>query len=262
MAQYKSAISGSSGFIGSHLVAKLESLEHKVIRLDRTGNLPEQVDYLFDLASYGNFHFQTDHVEIFNANVIRLLKLLRQVKKIKGIVLTSSSSVLLPEITFYSASKIAVETISRAFNLPIVTARPSTIIGTNEPGHHLIPTLINSCFTSKQMDFVASPIHDFLSVDDYVEAIILMAKNAKKLKHKILNVSSGKSFSNAQIKEKVERIMTTPANIRLVKNLRSYDSTKWKVKPSRELFDLGWKPKQKIDLVIQDMAHQAYLDRI
>lgn len=256
------AISGSNGFIGKHLVKRLEDWGYRIIRLDREGNLPKQVDYIFDLASYGNFNFHTDIQEIYRANVHRVVKLLSQVKKIKGIVLTSSSSTLLPTKTFYSITKHAVEELAKIYDLPIVVARPSTIVGTGEPEHHLIPKLINSCFTSLKMDFVKSPTHDFLAVNDYVEAIIKMAKNADKLKGKTLNVSMGKSLSNEQVKDIVEKQVGNKASVNYVNSLRSYDTKNWKVKPAIELKRLGWKPKVKLEQVIKEMANQAWNDRV
>lgn len=258
------AVSGSSGFIGRHLVKKLSDWGYKVIKLDRDGNLPRQVDYIFDLASYGNYHFQTEINEIYCANITRVIKLLTQInpKKIKGIVLTSSSSTLLPKKTFYSITKHAQEELAEIWDLPIVVARPSTIVGVGEAEHHLIPKLINSCFTSQKMDFVKSPTHDFLSVDDYVDAIIKIAKNAKKLRGKTLNVSSGKSLSNEKIKEIVQKSVGSKASVKYVKSLRSYDTKNWKVKPAIELKKLGWKPKVKIKEVINQMSIQAYNDRI
>ena len=52
MKRQTAAVSGSSGFIGRHLVKSLKELGYKVIKLDRDGNLPQQVDYIYDLASY------------------------------------------------------------------------------------------------------------------------------------------------------------------------------------------------------------------
>lgn len=256
------AVSGASGFIGRHLVKKLKSYGHKVIKLDRDGNLPQQVDYIFDMAAYGNFNFQNEIEEIYYANITRVVKLLTLVKKVKGIVLTSSSSTLLPTKTFYSITKHAQEELAEVWDLPIVVARPSTVIGVGEAEHHLIPKLINSCFTSVKMDFVKSPTHDFIAVDDYVDAIIKIAKNADKLKGKTLNVSSGKSLSNEKIKEIVENKVGNKASVNYVKSLRSYDTKTWKVKPSFELKRLGWKPTVKIEEVINQMAIQAYNDRI
>ena len=260
--KYKCYVDGSHGFIGTHLVNKLKELGWTVVRGDRDGNLPSQVDYIFSLASYGNYHYQDNPSETFLANVTRLITLLSQVKKIKGIVLTSSSSVLLPTKTFYSVSKQTIEGLAEVYDLPIVVARPSTIIGIGEAEHHLIPKLINSCFTSVKMDFVKSPIHDFLAVDDYVEAIIKMAQNAKKLKGKTLNVSMGKSLSNEEIKNIVERQAGSKASVKYVKSLRSYDSKHWIVKPAKELKKLGWKPKVKIEKVIDEMITEASLNRI
>lgn len=255
------AISGSNGFIGKHLVKRLKGLGHKVIALDRDGNLPQQVDYLIDLASYGNLYHQTEPDEIFNANVSRLIFLLLQVKKIKGIVLTSSSSTLLPVKTFYSVSKQTVEGLAEVFDLPIVVARPSTVIGPGESDQHLIPKLINSCFTREKMEFVGKPTHDFISVHDFVEAVILMSKNASKLKGKTLNISTGYSTSNNDIRQMVENSSGYKANLKIVKSLRKYDTDKWIVKPAPELKKLGWKIKVSLLEAIEEMVTEAFNNR-
>ncbi len=145
----KIAISGSHGFIGEHLFKTLFSLGHSVFRLDREGNLPTQVDWIFDLAAYGNFHYQTEPEKIYQANVTRLVKLLQKTKDIKGMICISSASVVLPRTTFYAASKLAVESLVKAwvqeYGTPIVVVRPSTITGPGDAPHHLIPALISSC---------------------------------------------------------------------------------------------------------------------
>ena len=230
------AVSGSNGFIGKHLVKRLKELKIKVIPLDRKGNLPKQVDFIFDLAAYGNLSTQKDRKEIYRANVKRVVKLLDQVKTVIGIVLTSSSSVLLPVKTHYSISKEIVENLAEFYDdLPIVVARPSTVIGKGEPNIHLIPKLIDSCLNGTRMPFVESPTHDFISVRQYIEDIIDLALNAQRLKGKVVNVSSGKSLSNKKIKDTVELYCKFKANIEMVKSIHKYDTKDWKVKRSKYL---------------------------
>ena len=261
----KIALSGSSGFIGKHLSEHLERLGYKVLKLDRSGKVPK-CDFVVDLASYGNFHFQTDIREMYIANLARVLEIIENSKYVKGIILTSSSSVQLPVTTFYGASKLAMESMAKAFfdqqNKPTVVVRPATIIGVGEPEHHLIPTLINSCFTSKKMDFVSAPTHDFLDVEDFCEAIVTIIKNIDDFKGKVINVGTGKSLTNKEIKELVETEVGSKANLKEAANLRSYDFTDWKVKPSKELVKAGWKRVWKIKDSIKRMVTQAYLDRI
>ena len=258
------AISGSSGLIGRHLWSYLTDLGHSLVRIDRKGNFRGKVDWIIDLAAYGNYHFQTDKEEIYKVNVLRLIRILEKAKGVKAVILTSSSSVALPITTFYAASKLAVESLGKAYadlGLPVVITRPATIIGVGEVEHHLIPALINSCFTSEEMDFVGSPTHDFLSADDFVKAVVLLAKNAKKLKGKVINVGSGKSYSNNEVRKMVESSVGNPAKLRIKTQLRKYDSTHWVVKPSKELKALGWKPKDSIMSTIDRMVDQAFTDR-
>ena len=69
----KAIISGSHGFIGSHLVEDLLSKKYKVLRVPqellyspkelREFFDREQPDYIYHLAAYGNMSHQKDKIE-------------------------------------------------------------------------------------------------------------------------------------------------------------------------------------------------------
>lgn len=249
----KIGVSGSRGFIGGHLTRTLESLGYKVFRVDRGGKCKvKELDYFVDLAAYGNYHFQNEPEAIFKVNILRLIKIIKNIKIKKGIVLTSSASVELPVYTYYGVSKKAVEELGRLFNntVPTVTLRPSTIIGRGEASHHLIPTIIRSCFTYEKMFFTPKPSHDFLSVHDYVDAVMHTIRNIKKLRGEIYSVGTGVSRNNKEILDLVESITGYKANIEIKESLRPQDVKKWVVKNTLR----GWKPKNKIEEVIQTMT--------
>lgn len=259
----KIALSGSHGFIGTHLYDRFVSNGELPVRLDRTGNLPSEVTDLFDLSSFGNKFDQTDEEEIYKANLDRVATLLSKATDMHSMVFTSSSSVLLPIETIYSKAKLMMETLIKDWvastNEYAVIARPSTIIGIGENPQHLIPKLIHSCFTGEEMDFVGEPTHDFLDVEDFVDAMILLSNRAKDYKGHVFNVSFGVSVTNEFIKDIVEDITKKKANIRRVKSLRPYDTDKWEVNNDK-IRSLGWKPQKLLWNTIKEMTNEYEKD--
>jgi nucleoside-diphosphate-sugar epimerase len=236
---------------------KLVPISKKVTRLDRNGNVPEDVTNVFDFAAYGNIHSQTDEAEIYKVNVDRVVKLLQEAQGKHSVVLTSSSSVLLPTQTSYSESKSMMENIAKEWvgltGEPVVVARPSTVTGVGDNKEHLIPKLIRSAKTGEEMDFVGEPVHDYIDVDDYVDAVLLLARVANRYRGHIFNVSFGLSVSNEVIKELVAAAVGTQPNVKRVENMRAYDTKDWRV-PNHKLRALGWRPKKSVDVSIKEMV--------
>jgi nucleoside-diphosphate-sugar epimerase len=225
-----------------------------VLRGDREGNVPEGVDYIYDLAAYGNLHGQNDLVETYRANVLRLAQLFENAKDYKGLVITSSNSVKLPIGLYYQASKIAAEEMARLVaqkGAPVAIIRPFSVTGIGEQPIHLIPKLIRSCLYDEQIPFVPDSAHDFIDVEDVAKAYILVAKNADKFKGQIFEAGWGRSYSNEQVKDIVEGILDKKANTKPVKSLRVHD-TKSYVADNRSLRALGWRPTKPLEQSIKD----------
>lgn len=249
------AVSGSSGFLGGRLAQRLEQSE-QVLRLDRTGNLPEGIDTVYDLASFGNAYDQKQPQEIYKANIMRVVRMLDQAQD-QRIILTSSNAVKLEHTTFYTASKLAVEKLAEAFvnerGLKVCTVRPFSITGIGEQEGHLIPKLINSCLYGTEIPFVPDPVHDFLDVDDFVSALLLISKKGQ-FSGEIYEVGSGIQHSNDEVRLLVEEVTGKKANIRKVENMRSYDAREW-VANNERICSLGWEPKKTLRQSIVEMAY-------
>ena len=254
----KYAISGSSGFVGKHLSRRLGQFEP----LERDGIIPKDIDVVFDLAGYGNLASQTpDPRSIYQANLLRVAASLQEIIGTKTkFIYMSTSSVSLPAQTFYSASKKATEEMIqiavREWGVKAAIVRPYTIIGQGEQREHFVPTLINSCISGKEMPFVERPVHDFVNVEDVIDALLLIAKKGK-FQGEIYEVGTGQQFTNRYIRQMTERTLNCKANVKLVKSLRKYDTKKWKAN-NRSLRALGWKPKRKLSETIKYMT-QDYL---
>ena len=258
----KCLISGSTGFIGSNLVRTLEQLGHTVVPIynekllsrDYLAGFMKEVkpDYIFHLAAYGNMATHLDMDKMYEANVIKTFNLLvvSQSFDSKAFINFSTSSVLLPNQTFYSRTKRASELLIEQFP-NTVSARPSTVIGIGEQKEHLIPKLIRSCLYQEEMPFIGEPTHDFISVNDLIRALLKIVDNMG-LSEKQMNISTGKILSNQQILEIVEKLTGKKANIKYVENLRSYDTPEWKV-DNTDILNLGWKPQESIEQTIASM---------
>lgn len=248
------------GFLGSRLKQKLMAdtpLDYTHIphnQIQTTTIKP--FDYFFFCSSYGNLASHTNEEEIYKANIEDLLHVLFQVKnmKFKSFVYISSSSVKLKTQTTYSRTKRAAEEILLAMmekhKLPIIIIRPFSITGVGEQSEHLIPKLIRSCLYGDKIDFVGSPTHDFIDVDDVAEGILNLVNHQAK---GIFELGTGESYSNHDVLTLVEIATGKNAKINPVTGLRSYDNEHW-VSNNFNARRFGWLPKKTLGDSIKEMV--------
>lgn len=249
-------IDGSRGFIGEHLVARLG--EGNVTRVPRGDiHVVESGDHYFQLAAYGNLAHQEDAPEIYNANVTRLVRLLEANQTIdyKSFIVMSSLAVKLDANTHYINSKRAAEGVAKlyAVDKPVVIVRPASITGVGEQKEHLIPRLIDSCVNGTEMPFVPDPVHDYLDVEDFVDALMRVASVAQTHKGEIFPIGSGIPYSNDAVRLFVEAATGRKANIRPVESMRSYDTKHWKA-DTLKMQELGWEPTKTLRESIGEMV--------
>ena len=244
-------ITGSHGLIGQALSRRLIKRGHKVLALPRDWKVIPDFDWLFHLGAYGNHSNQTNTQEIFRVNIVRTWQLLQATKsmKYKAFVNISTSSVNLPYQTFYSASKGATELIIRAFineyKLPIINVRPFSVYGEGEADFRLIPTIMRSIMQGKKI-VVAPGYHDWIYVEDFIDALLLIVRKIKKTKGTTIDVGTGIQYSNFAVLETSEKIANHTASYNYTtQRIRPYDTDNW-VADISFLTKLGWKPKHSL----------------
>jgi len=246
-------ILGANGFIGQHLQKKVKCVAIPHQKINTTAIEP--FDNLFYLASYGNLIHQTDIKETIKANTLDVAKIIDQAVQhdFKSFVFISTSSVKLRIQTAYSRAKRAAEEILLAYleryNKPICIIRPFSVTGVGEQAEHLIPKLIHSCVTGEQMNFVGHPTHDFIDVDDLVSGIINLSQHSAR---GVFELGTGKSYSNDQVLEIVEKVTGKKANINRVESLRKYDNENW-VSTNYRSRSFGWTPQKTLEVSIKEM---------
>lgn len=253
---FTSYVTGANGFLGKHLLTSLEGevlpIPHELIYATKL----QDFHHFYFLSSYGNMHGQDDVEMTLKANLLDLIHMIREANKYQfdSFVYMSSSSVKLEVQTPYSRAKKAAEevllTYMEKYNLPICIIRPMSITGVGEQKAHLIPKLINSCFTGEEMDFVPGATHDFIDVDDVVAALQNLTDH--KL-HGIFELGWGKQYTNQQVLKLVEKITGKKANIHVVDSMRSYDNPKW-VSTNFKSRSWGWLPTKSLEQSITEMV--------
>lgn len=248
MARKKALITGSHGFVGSHLKDYLLTQGIEVNYFKREWFIDPLIDeiikniapdYIFHLAACGNLPgHKTDDADIFISNVGYLFNLLEAVKNIplEGFINVSTSSVLLPYQITYAATKLGAEALCKAYadqyNIPIVTMRPFSLYGPGDHDGHVIPTIFRSCLENEPIKIAKEPMHDWTYVGDFVASMYHYAKEAHEQKGEIIHVGSGHSTSNWWLLQEIERVTNKRAHVTGEYPSRSYDTDDWVAKSS------------------------------
>lgn len=268
MVQKTALVTGSTGFIGSHLVKRL--LEQNI----KTAGLPKELllnpnelyaylqsikpNYIFHLAAYGNHSNQKDFNETVATNVIKTALLLNAPGEYEVFINFGSSSeygkknipmsenTLLEPNTFYGATKAASTLLGKVFAeqhaKPVVTVRPFSVYGEGEAKFRFIPTVVRSLVTNTSMTFDSEPKHDWIYIDDFIDGVFKVLKNIDRLKGQAVNIGTGVQYSNQEVVNVLEEISGKKLLFDVFGYMRKYDNKNW-VADNSKLRGLGWKQK-------------------
>ena len=256
-------VTGSGGFLGNHLLKKIEGKTKLIPHKDIATTTLEPFKYFFFLSTYGNMVFHSEDQKILQANVLDITHTIQQAVKhnFESFVFVSTSSVSLSHQTMYSRTKRAAEEILLSFKekygLPICIVRPFSITGVGEQSNHLIPTLIRSCYEGGVVNFVPKPTHDFIDVEDVVKGILSLSKNSAG---GIFELGTGKRYPNQIVLEIVEAVTGKKVNINKVSHFRSYDNADW-VSNNFKARGYGWLPEKTLEQSIKEMVKEYKNER-
>ena len=209
----KALVTGSAGFVGTHLVFALNKQGHEVVGADRkTGqNLADWAmadavmaggfDVVFHLASSCSTPGSIERpLETFEDTVVTAVNVLEAARlRHIPVILTSSVKARDGE-TPYGAAKCMVETWAREvrsmYGLPIVINRPGTIYGPGQEGSEESGWIAWFCKARRDglqvtINGDGEQVRDLLHVDDYVRLMLLQARHIDQFDGRVWDVGGG-----------------------------------------------------------------------
>ncbi|MGB6463777.1 MAG: GDP-mannose 4,6-dehydratase [Nitrosotalea sp.] len=275
----KILITGSGGFIGSHLAEDLLRRKSRVIGLSidpkkihgvtqmhgdikKITSMPKDVTCIVHLAALTDLDYcQHYPKECFDTNVMGTQNMLEIARKHDSkFIFASTSQVfgipkklpisenaeLHPSSTYAaskSAGELLCEAYSKSYGLDIIVVRAFSIYGPQSPPYLVTTKIIKQIINDNKVHIGnLSPKRDFLHVSDIVSAYeLLIDKNLKGFLK--FNVGYGKSFSIHDICRKLIRISKKNVVIESDKKLFRRSEIPNLVCDASSMKKLGWKPK-------------------
>jgi UDP-glucose 4-epimerase len=262
-------VTGSSGFIGKHLVCRLLEIGHTVIEIDKTEGHDltdmrclhniESVDIIFHLAARV---FVPDSYkyprEFYYDNVVSTLNILDHAKLHGSKVIYQSSYMYGPPQYLpideehpifaynpYANSKLISEELCkgyhRDFGLRVAILRPFNVYGPGQNINFLIPQIIKGARDGKITLMDPNPRRDLLYVDDMVDALISLIDYQDSFG--VFNVGYGESYSVKEIAEIVIEISGKQVSLNFSEQKRASEVNDLICNNHRLLVETGWYPR-------------------
>jgi nucleoside-diphosphate-sugar epimerase len=282
----KILITGSTGFVGRHLLPKILNNGHEVLEITRSisksteffgdktskieindSNFKEKItdfnpDIVVHLASYlSPFDHWEDIQKSIDANLFFLSKVLNAISgtDLKLFINTGTfaeyfhGNEVLEPAYFYAATKTAsrslIDYYSKAYNFKQVTVVPYSIYGGNDNQKKILDLLFDSLNSDISLDLtLGEQVLDFIHVDDVSDSYILLIKNINKIDNKqVFKLGTGNGHTLRQVVQIIEEITNRRANINWGGKSYRKSDVMYAVADLRSCIEiLNWSPK--IDL--------------
>ena len=219
-------------------------------------------DWVFHLAAHGAYSDQTGSERITGVNLLGTLNLLDAVVHAggcAGFVHTGSSSeygikdhapsedeVVAPASVYAITKCAATHAVShwaRAQQLPAATVRLYSVYGPWEEPARLMPRLVAAARANRWPPLAAPSVaHDFVWVDDAVDAIVRAAGASRERPGAVWNVGSGVQTTLEQLVAVARDLFGVDEEPRWQSMPdRVWDTHRWIADPSRAHDELGWR---------------------
>jgi UDP-glucose 4-epimerase len=217
-------ITGSSGFIGSHLIKKIskyntpiEKSGKKIDLRDREKVLKlKRVNTVIHLAGKTPYSKKLSGNEFFEHNILGTLNILEYcvAKKVEKLIFVSSyvygnpkcnpideKHVVQPHNTYAKSKYLAEELCkiyAKKFGIKIIILRPFNLFGNLQKKGFLISNIIESIKNDSSILITnKNNKRDYLLIDDFIDVILKMIDFDSKFE--IFNIGSGKCYSFEKI---------------------------------------------------------------
>lgn len=275
------AVTGSAGFVGSHLVKKLKELGANIISLDIKNGIDitdwkqvqsiEQFDTLFHLAakSYVPDSYKQPR-DFYYSNIISTVNALELCRIHKAKMVFISSYVYgtprylpideeHPIVAFnpYAQTKIMGEQLcqgySRDFSMPVIILRPFNIYGKGQNENFLIPTIIKQAKAGKISLKDPYPKRDIIYIDDVID-FLLKTMEYSQTGCEIFNVGTGVSYSVRELTEMIVHLFANNIVVEFKSQRRKNEVMETRADITKAKKLLKWTPKITVQEGLQRLV--------
>jgi len=308
-------VTGASGFVGANLARRLLTDGHEVHLALRKDHQPWRIDdikknltvhdaditdrtateraikaarpdWIFHLAAYGAYPFQTEFGRMVETNFLGTANLLdaAQSQGFAAFVNAGTSSEygykdhapkedeLLEPNSHYAVSKAAVTYLLKmraaAKSLPIRSIRMYSAYGPYEEPTRLVPTLIVRGLEGRLPPLANPDIsRDYVHVDDVCDAFVRAAATQALEAGVVYNAGTGVQTPLRDIVRVTSELLGVESEPEWGSmQQRSWDTTVWVSDPTKIKSELGWRPRYDLVQGLTQTVgwfrlHPALLDR-
>lgn len=276
-------VTGASGFVGAHLVKKLQNLGANVASMKRREDGVDIIDKelltpYFQKVPEVVFHLagealvekgQEAPYDTFRNNFIGTLNVLElsRVYRIPKVVIASTAHVYgegkppfheddpprpsRPYETSKTATDLLAQSYADSFNLPVVIPRFANIYGPGDTNFtRLIPKTLRFALAKKPVPMWGGTAkREYLYIDDAVNAYIMLGaiSDVKLERNRIFNFGAGTPVVVGDIIKTIGKLVSETIEIVRVKEDREGEITDQHVSWTKASRVLGWKPKVSLD---------------
>lgn len=276
---YKIVVTGYNGFLGKNLLARMKGSELLLI-----GREPSMIGEIPKFTPDFIFHFGGeiyDDNKMLESNIILTQKMLEVTKQInfKAFIYCGSSSeygfknvpmsethVLEPR-NLYEATKgagsLLCQAYAKMYQKPIYVIRPFTVYGRHDREHKFLPTLFHA-FEQKTGVTLYPGTHDWIYVDDFIDAVILIAKTQNPTYWGgVFNIGTGIQHSNKEVYDTMAQVFGYEVPLEIKDTLlRPYDSQNWVANVSKIKTTHGFSVTCSLREGIERMYHERTYQHI
>mgnify|MGYP001474065100 FL=1 len=295
----KILITGSTGFVGKHLVEKLFNEGHTILEITRNsiksselfGDMTSKIevnDTSFDskiidfdpnvvvhLASYLTSSDKWNDVEkLIESNILFLSKLLNTVSKLNLDLFINTGTFAeyfngdddFNPAYFYAATKTASRSIlnyySNAYNFKQTTVVPYTIYGDNDSSKKIIDLIFESIESEKKLELSpGEQVLDFIHIDDVLSFYQHLIKHKNKIPNKTnFKLGTGEGHNLQQVSSIIESVTNKKTNINWGGKEYRQSDVMYAVANLHEIKDkLTWRPKISLNEGIMKIINNKKL---
>ncbi len=289
-------VTGATGFVGANLARRLIKEGHEIHLFVRPGYAVWRIkdiiypihihetdltdkesvatlvsdikpEWIFHLAVYGAYSWQTDVHQMVQTNILGTINLVEACLKtgFESFVNTGSSSEygyksyppgeasFLEPNSHYAVTKASATLFcrhmgqSRGAHIP--TLRLYSVYGPFEDPGRLMPVLVTRGLSGELPPLVSPEVmHDFVFVDDVVDAYLLAAGKTDQEHGTVYNVGNGVQISMGEVIASVRRILAIKDEPKWCSMPdRKWDANVWVSDCRKIRNDLGWQPKTSFE---------------